>query len=372
MVELGVFLPIGNNGWILSETSPQYLPTFDLNRTITQKAESLGFGFVLSMVKFRGYGGKTMHWNYCMDSMALMTGLAAVTEHIKLYASVSPITMNPAIVARMAASIDDISNGRFGINIVAGWNRSEYLQMGVWRGDDFYSYRYDYASEFMHIMRELWTTGHCTFHGKYFDFDDCEVLPMPKYGVKIVSAGQSPRGKKFISEYADFHFGAGSNKEEVMRSNSALQGETSVTQRRVGAFANAMIVLGDTDADAQRKVDLYAEGADIEAIDFLTGQYALDTAKDGSSAAIVARRNAGGPVSPFYGGGRPMAGSAETVARRLDEMAQVPGTDGIMLTFDDFVEGLDRFGEEVMPLLQHVGKADYALTGSGLTVGSAS
>ncbi len=133
-----------------------------------------------------------------------------------------------------------------------------------------------------------------------------------------------------------------------------------------------MIVLGDTDADAQRKVDLYAQGADIEAIDFLTSQYALDTAKDGSSAAIVARRNAGGRVSPFYGGGTPLAGSAETVARRLDEMAQVPGTDGIMLTFDDFVEGLDRFGDEVMPLLHHVGKADYALTGSGLTVASAS
>jgi pyrimidine oxygenase len=360
MVELGVFLPIGNNGWILSDTSPQYLPTFDLNRTITQKAESLGFGFVLSMVKFRGYGGKTMHWDYCMDSITLMTGLAAVTEHIKLYASVSPITMNPAIVARMAATIDDISNGRFGINIVAGWNRSEYEQMGMWRGDDFYSYRYDYASEFMHVMRELWDKGRCTFHGKYFDFDDCECLPMPKHGVTIVSAGQSPRGKKFISDYADFHFGAGSNKAEVTASNSALLAEANTTQRKVGAFANAMIVLGDTDADAQRKVELYNQGADIEAIDFVTSQYALDTAQDGSSAAIVARRNQGN-VSAFYGGGSPMAGSPETIARRLDEMAQVPGTDGIMLTFDDFVEGLDRFGEQVMPLLQHAGKADYAL-----------
>ncbi|MBV9593998.1 MAG: LLM class flavin-dependent oxidoreductase [Actinobacteria bacterium] len=362
MTELGVFLPIGNNGWILSETSPQYLPTFELNRTITQKAEELGFGFALSMVKFRGYGGKTMHWDYCMDSMALMTGLAAVTNNIRLYASVSPITMNPAIVARMAASIDDISNGRFGINIVAGWNRSEYEQMGLWRGEDFYSYRYDYASEFMEVMRQLWATGRCTFHGQYFDFDDCECLPTPQHGVKIVSAGQSPRGKKFISDYADFHFGAGSNQEEVQKSNSALLNAAATTQRKVGAFANAMIVLGDTDADAMRKVELYTQGADIEAIDFVTGQYALDTAKDGSSAAIVERRRTAERVSPFYGGGTPMAGSAETVARKLDEMAVVKGTDGIMLTFDDFVEGLDRFGQEVMPLLQHVKRADYALT----------
>jgi pyrimidine oxygenase len=353
VVDFGVFLPIGNNGWILSENSPQYRPTFDLNRQITQRAEEFGFGFVLSMVKFRGNGGITKHWDYCLDSFALMTGLAAVTSKIKLYASCSPITMHPALVARMAATAQDVSDGRFGINIVAGWNKNEYAQMGMWPGAEFYSYRYDYASEYVHIMRELWETGSCTFHGKYFDVDDCMCLPMPPSPIEIVSAGFSPRGKQFIAEYADFHFGAGQNVEQALASNKLLFSEAAKTGRKVGAFATASLVIADTDEEAQARVMHYAAGADIEAIDYVTAQYALDTAKDGSSASIVANSTkTDGPRSAYYGGNWPVAGSPETIARHIDALSSAPGTVGIMLTFDDFIDGLERFGTEVMPLLE--------------------
>lgn len=352
MVELGVFLPIGNNGWILSETSPQYRPSFELNRTITQRAEHYGFGFVLSMVKFRGYGGATMHWDYCQDSMSLMTGLATATSRIKLYASVSPITIHPAIVARMAATIDDISGGRFGINIVAGWNRSEYQQMGLWPGDDFYAYRYDYASEYVAILRALWAEGRLTHRGKFFMLDDCECLPTPAHPVTIVSAGQSPRGREFVAEHADINFSGGSDPAQVAAANRALIRLAAARGRSVSVFTSAMVILGDTDADAQRKVELYTRGADLAAIDFMTGQYSLDTATDGSSARVVAAHRSG-PTSPFYGGGVPLAGSPQTVARKLDELAAVDGTSGVMLTFDDFIEGVERFGAEVMPLLSN-------------------
>ena len=56
-MQLGVFIPIGNNGWLISTTSPQYMPSFDLNRTIVEKAERFGFDFALSMIKLRGFGG---------------------------------------------------------------------------------------------------------------------------------------------------------------------------------------------------------------------------------------------------------------------------------------------------------------------------
>ena len=57
-MKLGVFIPIGNNGWLISTTSPQYMPSFDLNRTIVEKAERFGFDFALSMIKLHGYGGR--------------------------------------------------------------------------------------------------------------------------------------------------------------------------------------------------------------------------------------------------------------------------------------------------------------------------
>ena len=58
-MEIGVFIPIGNNGWLISTTSPQYKPSFELNKTITQSADKYGFDFALSMIKLRGFGGKS-------------------------------------------------------------------------------------------------------------------------------------------------------------------------------------------------------------------------------------------------------------------------------------------------------------------------
>ena len=100
-MDIGVFIPIGNNGWLISATSPQYMPSFELNKTITQKAEGYGFDFALSMIKLRGFGGKTEFWEHNLESFTLMAGLAAVTKKIKIFATAAATTPAP-IVARMA------------------------------------------------------------------------------------------------------------------------------------------------------------------------------------------------------------------------------------------------------------------------------
>src|ERR1700709_783956 len=122
-MQLGVFIPIGNNGWLISTTSPQYKPSFDLNRTIVEKAEKFGFEFALSMIKLHGFGGPSKFWDYNLESFTLMAGLAAVTTRIQLFATCAVLTMPPPIAARMATTIDSISHGRFGVNIISGWQR---------------------------------------------------------------------------------------------------------------------------------------------------------------------------------------------------------------------------------------------------------
>ena len=105
-MQLGVFIPIGNNGWLISTTSPQYKPSFDLNRTIVEKAERFGFDFALSMIKLHGFGGPSRFWDYNLESFTLMAGLAAVTSRIQLFATCAVLTMPPPIAARMAVTID--------------------------------------------------------------------------------------------------------------------------------------------------------------------------------------------------------------------------------------------------------------------------
>ena len=263
-LQIGIFIPIGNYGWMMSVNSPQYMPSFQLNRTIAEKAEAYDFNFLQSMVKLRGFSGKTEFWDHNLESFTLMAGLAAVTQRIQLFASVAVPTLSPVLVARMASTIDDISDGRFGINIVSGWNQSEYAQMGLWPGDWYYEQHYDYAGEYVTIMRELWATGRSDFTGEFFTMRDCRSSPRLKAGsVLIVCAGQSDRGMRFCAEYGDYQFIIGNDDFEATAADSRrLLAHAQRTGRDVGPYAAYFIITGATDAEAHKKWEYYREGAD--------------------------------------------------------------------------------------------------------------
>ncbi len=345
-MDVGIFIPIGNNGWMMSKTAPQYMPSFDLNRTTAQTAEEYGYDFLLSMVKLRGFGGATEFWDHNLESFTLMAGLAAATEKIGLFASVALPTLEPAMVARMASTIDDISDGRFGINIVSGWNQIEYSQMGVWPGDWYYEKRYDYAEEYVTIMQQLWADGVSDLKGEYFQMDDCRLSPPPKAGkVPLVCAGQSDRGMKFCAEYGDYQFIIGTEDLDVVRNDAArLVAAGEKSGRDVGVYVLFQITMGDTDAEGATLWKKYLDGADLEAIAFMTGQAGLDTA--GATAEKITEMK--GAFNLNIG---PIFGSHETIAARLDEVGEIPGVKGVMCVFDDYPVATKEFGEKVMPLM---------------------
>jgi pyrimidine oxygenase len=350
-MDVGVFIPIGNNGWIISATSPQYMPTFDLNRTIVQRAEHYGLDFALSMIKLHGYGGPTEYWDYNLESFTLMAGLAAVTKRIKLLASVAVLTLPPALVARMAVTIDSIAPGRFGVNIVSGWQKAEYDQMGLWPGDEYFGHRYDYSSEFVTVMKELWEKGESDFKGRFFTMKDCRLLPHPSQPITIVSAGQSERGMRFVSDHCDYNFvaaGGINNPGAIAPTIERLNNATAGAARTIGALVLVTIIADETDEAANAKLQHYNAGADLEALAWMGSQSAMDKkASKESTAALLAsaKQNA----QPSYL--QTLCGSYATIAAALDEIASINGVAGVMLTFDDFVLGIEQFGLHIQPLM---------------------
>jgi len=349
-MKVGVFIPIGNNGWLISENAPQYRPTFELNKEIVVKAEAHGFDFALSMIKLRGFGGKTEFWDHNLESFTLMAGLAAVTSRIQLFATAATLTMPPAIVARMASTIDSISGGRFGVNLVTGWQRPEYSQMGLWPGDQFFGTRYQYLSEYVQVLRDLWATGRSDFKGEHFQMDDCRVSPKPQAPMKVICAGQSDAGMDFSAKYADYNFcfGKGVNTPKAFApAAQKLIEATAKTGRDVSTYVLVMVIADETDEAARAKWEHYKAGADQEAIAWLGHQSAVDT-RSGTDTNV---RQMADPTSAVNINMGTLVGSYETVAKLLDEMAEVPGTEGVLLTFDDFVAGVEAFGTRVQPLM---------------------
>jgi pyrimidine oxygenase len=324
------------------------MPTFDLNREIVQKAERYNFDFALSMIKLRGFGGKTQFWEHNLESFTLMAGLAAVTSRIKLFATAATLTIPPAIAARMAATIDSISHGRFGLNLITGWQKPEYSQMGLWPGDEYFSRRYEYLSEYVQILRELWETGVSNRKSEFFQMDDCRVSPRPEGEMRIICAGQSEAGMAFSAKYADYNFclGKGVNTPTAFAPAAAKLLEANAkTGRNVTSFALFMIIADETDEAAFRKWELYKDGADTEALAWLTQQAGVDKSSDTNVRQLA------DPTSAVNLNMGTLVGSYATIARMLDEIDAVPAAEGVLLTFDDFVKGVETFGTRIQPLM---------------------
>ena len=348
-MDIGVFLPIGNNGWLISTTSPQYMPSFELNRDVTLAAERYGFEFALSMIKLRGFGGPSEYWDHNLESFTLMAGLAALTSRIKLFASAAVLTMPPAVVARMAATIDSIAPGRFGVNIVSGWQKAEYEQMGLWPGEVHFARRYDYCGEYVQVMRDLWDTGVSDLQGDFFQMNDCRLSPRPERGIEVISAGQSGRGMQFASEYADINFisASGINDLTPVRAHTErLLAANATAGRECQAMLLLLVIADETDAAAMAKWDHYVAGTDLEALAWRDGQAAADVKAEATSTVGRMVRSDRIPTSLMR-----LIGSYATVAGLLDELSRTPGLRGVMLAFDDFRLGMEQFGTRIQPLM---------------------
>ncbi|GAA4672136.1 LLM class flavin-dependent oxidoreductase [Frondihabitans cladoniiphilus] len=361
-MKFGAFLPTTNNGYILSTASPQFMPTFELIKDVTVTAERCGFDYVLSMAKFRGYGADgDGFWDYATDPLAVMGALIGATSTIGLWGSIGLPTIHPAVAARMAATYDDASGGRFAMNIVAGWNKAEYDQMGLWPSDDYYSKRYSYVNEYVEVLRGLWADGRLTHHGANFDLEDCLVQPRPPHGVPIMIPGQSASSIELAAERADVNFVTGSF-DVVAQARRDLVAATAVTGREVGTSALYGVITAPTDEEALAQLKTFSDATDVTAFTN------LGVAASGDTVGLAATRY----IEPqaieidvtFEHPTRAevvqgpclfhphLVGSYERVAAFLADLESEAGVDRVCLSFPDYRADVAGFAQNVIPRVE--------------------
>lgn len=345
-LELGVFLPIGNNGFMISETAPQYAPSFEMNRQIAVLAENLGFDYVFSMSKWRGFGGSTHFWDSTLESVALMTGLAAVTSRIGIIATIQPVLFPPAVAAKMAATIDDLSKGRFGINIVTGSFLDEYEQMGI-LPPDYGPNRYRYAEEWLHVVKRLWTEDSVTFDGEWFHMRDCRSSPRPvqKPHPFIICAGTSDEGFRFTAREGNYSFIGGVTLEHTKQLSRRMKETAAEYGRKIKTATTLLPIIEETDQAAEKRLKYYHDGADTEALATIAGYFTRQSRESAKHRVERIERD----VS--YAG-RMIPGSPSTLADIIEDLVVEGGVDSIQLLFPDYINGLETFHAEVMPILR--------------------
>ncbi|WP_334176845.1 LLM class flavin-dependent oxidoreductase [Pseudoxanthobacter sp.] len=360
-VELGVFLPVGNGGWITSTTSPQLPATYAYNREVALIAEDMGFDFALSMAKWRGYGGPSQHWDFTLESMTTMAGLAEATSRIGVWGTVHTMIFHPAIVAKMAAVLDQISNGRFGLNIVAGSNPADQGQMGLWRDLD-HGGRYRLAREWVTVAKRLWTEDRVDHEGEFYKLTDCMSNPKPRRQPPIICAGASDSGFRFTIENCTGSFMLGSNRDDFIKTGRRAKELADEAGRpdfkTYGLFT---IVPGATDREAQERVDYYNSGVDVVALDNQTREYSSDKslAQNTMANRFIEQGNERHSMSKAA-----IIGSPETIADKLADIVLNADLDGITVIVPDFIDDLKTVGTQVVTALAERGVMTNAAAGA--------
>lgn len=345
--DIGIFLPMANGGWILSSNAPPLDGSYAYNRRTAVLADELGMDFVMSMAKWRGYGGPRDHWGTALDAQMLIAGLAEATKRVKVWTTVHTLLQNPAVTAKMIATLDQISGGRAGLNVVTGAYKGEFDQMNAWRDGVDHDGRYDLAAEWIEAVKRLWREPSVTMDGRYIKLTDCRSEPKPVSNPRpfLVCAGVSPKGMQFSLEQMDAIFLTGRDNADLAATSRAAKARSRAFGRTIKTYTMMTIVLGESDAAAKAKADFYRAGLDEEALHGMLRAYGFLDAEMGAENAFVASARSSF-MTPR------LIGAPQTIADRAIELIDEAELDGLMLIFPDYLEDMKVFAGQVLPQIR--------------------
>lgn len=354
-VELGLFMPVASNGFIFSKRTPRYHPTFELHQRIAEYAEEIGLDYLFWMGKWMGFGGPTGFWEQALEPITLSGAIAAKTSKLKLFVTINPLMFHPVIASKMIATLDDVSNGRMGINVVTGNTLEEIEQMGI-VPEGYNDYRYDYAEEWTSVLKVLWSQEKTDHKGRFFKLTNCVSAPKPRqkpYPL-IVSAGTSDEGLRYGAKHSDYQF-IGVRPEEInkVRAFAAEEG------RSIKIATNIFILPANTDAEAEAEFAKIREELDHETLENLIASFDRDNRDSYGKRTSWLRQ----PHVIGFGSGTPIVGSPPTIARKLATLIAESGVDALQFTFVDYLRDLQIFHHNVAPVLKEL------LAEEGIAVG---
>jgi len=345
-MKLGIFGQNCSNGCTISHAETTFEPTYEHSVAISQKADALGFELLVPVGRWRGFGGSTDFNGTCMETYTWATAMLTQTKNIMVFSTSHVPTMHPIVAAKQGATIDHISNGRWGLNIVCGWFTPEMEMFGVKQMD--HDTRYRYAEEWIQVIKRLWTEQHFDHEGAFFRIKDGYLLPKPvqqPYPV-LINAGFSPAGKDFSAREVDFNFISIDTVENGKAVVTDVQRRAREYGREIGMMTYGLVVCRDTEKEAKQAYNYIIEKGDWEATRIILNLLGIES---GSFSERHLTEFAEHFIAGW--GGYPMVGTPEQVTEELLKLSQI-GIGGTILCWLDYHEEIQYFGEKVLPLMK--------------------
>jgi FMNH2-dependent dimethyl sulfone monooxygenase len=349
-LKLGVFM-LNGVGQLLSDLPPRAV-TWPAMLKVAKLVDDAGFEALVPYARWKGLPrppGAPFVPHDVFEPFTWAAGLAQATNYSAIFATTHIPMMHPIVVAKMVATIDHISAGRFALNVVAGWNAPEFAMFGeALRAHDD---RYAQAAEWMEILRRLWTEREFDSDGEYYHIAGGESFPHPVQQPfpPIMNAGGSDTGRAFAVKYADLCFVTTAGAElDVVREQVASYREEARARygKTISIWTNVNVVLGDTQDEAEATARYLAQHRNTAAVATLE-----KTRAENARAMTLA---SGRELKPTAMGSSAIVGDAAYVNREMSALAEL-GIDGVVLVAHDFDDVLPRWIRTVLPLMERDG-----------------
>lgn len=349
-MKLGLFGTNCSYGLIMSHAPSTYEVTWDHTVEIAQRADALGFEALVPIARWRGFGGTTNFNGNCFETYAWAAGLAQATENIAIFATSHVPTVHPIVAAKAATTIDHISGGRFGINLVMGWFSPEMEMFdGSQREHDD---RYRFGDQWIEFVRRLWSEPSAfDYQTDFFNCRGVEAYPKPHQAPQpvLINAGNSPAGVDFSARNVDINFASLDTLETMAEYTSSIRRKAHEEYRRqISTMTYGLLVCRDTEKAAKAAFQQVIDEGDWGAAGNVIKVAGLESQSFNSQIEKYKERFVAGWA------GYPVVGTPEQVVEELAKLNKA-GMDGMIMGLIDYNEELKYFGERVLPLMQDAG-----------------
>ena len=337
-MRFGYWMPVFG-GWLRNVENENMETSWGYVKKLAQRSEQIGFDVTLiaelNLNDIKGVEAPSL------DAWSTAAALAAVTGRIELMVAVRPTFHLPALLAKQAANIDHISNGRLTLNVVSSWWSDEAKKYGV--AFEQHDDRYARTTEWLDVVDGVWKQDHFSYTGKYYRVDDnvLEPKPVSKPRPTIYAGGESPAAKELIAEKCDAFLMHGDPPETVGKKIADLSERRAKHRLPPMKFGVAgYAVVRETEREVQDEVrritDVHQSAAGYANYQQWLAGTQLEQRVSLEDYSVSNRGLRSGLV-----------GTPEQVAERIAQFEKV-GVDLVLLQFSPQLEEMERFAKSVI------------------------
>ncbi|NYI04586.1 dimethylsulfone monooxygenase SfnG [Allostreptomyces psammosilenae] len=352
-VKFAYWVPNVSGGLVTSRIEQRTHWDYDYNRELAVLAEDNGFEYALSQVRYMAsYGAEYQH-----ESTSFSLALLLATRRLKVIAAVHPGLWHPGVLAKLGATADHLSGGRFAVNVVSGWFKGEFTALGEpWLEHDE---RYRRSEEFIRALRKIWTEDHAELAGDFYRLRDFSLKPKPlstpeRPHPEIFQGGNSTAAWAMAGRVSDWYFSNGRDFDGVVEQINDVHASARRAGRRPPRFGlNGFLIARDTEAEARATLREIIAKADTEAVEGF-GAAVKQAGQSTADATGMWQDSTFEDLVQYNDGFRTgLIGTPEQIAERIVAYKQ-RGVDLFLLGFLHYHEEVEYFGRRVLPLVREL------------------